>query len=185
MLKKISVLLLIMVMAGCQGTGDSKDDAAAAQSFFPALSGYTVSNTDNIQDAITTALSGAGISTGNLLATGVVLQVDNFIDCYRDVGACDARIYVEDPSTDLIQEGIRAPRAGVLVVINQDRAIDNLLPCITQPPSIDGFSAQSAQPQPCFGNGEFEFEGDTIRYIYAATDRPLCGEWEIHFASFK
>ncbi|PJF22912.1 MAG: hypothetical protein CUN56_03595 [Phototrophicales bacterium] len=186
MFKRISLVLLMLIMAGCQATGDSKDDAAAAQSFFPDLAGYTVSNTDNIQDAITTTLTGAGISTGNLLATGVILQVDNFIDCYREVGAFDARIYVEDPSADMIQEGLRPPRAGVLVIINQDRAIENLLPCLTQPPSVsDAFSAQAAQPQPCFGNGEFQFEGDTIRYIYAATDRPLCAAWESHFMTYK
>lgn len=188
MMKRFSFILLVLLslflIAACQPTGDSNTDPEAAQSFFPELSGYQVEQTDTLQDALTSALTGAGLSTGNLVASGLVLQVDSFIDCYREVGAFDARIYIEQPTDSLITEGVRLPYGGVVVIVNEDRLLENLGACLTQNP-LGGASAQAATPQPCFGNGSFEFNGDSIGYLYAATDRPLCGLFQQHFDTYK
>ncbi|MFW5692065.1 MAG: hypothetical protein ACOCX3_01805 [Chloroflexota bacterium] len=185
MLKRMGLVLILLsalMLAACETTGDTSEDAEAAQSFFPQLSGYTVQSTDNVQDAISSALAAAGVGTGNFVATGAVLKIDDFIDCYRSVGAFDARIFVEQPTDALIVEGVRAPMAGVVVVINQDRVMDNLLPCLARAP--EAFSPQAIVPEPCYGNGTFEFAGDTIGYLYAATDRPLCERFAQHFSQY-
>lgn len=178
------IIGLVLVVAACESTGDTEEDPQAAQSFFPALDNYQIQQSDDIQDAVSTTLAGAGLGTGNFVMTGVMLKVDDFIDCYREVGAFDARIYVEQPGDQLIQDGIRAPIAGVLVVVNQDRIISNFAPCLARNP-VGGLRAQSVEPDPCVGNGEFEFDGNTIGYIYAATDQPLCAQFDQHFAQYE
>ena len=103
------------------------------------------------------------------------------IDCYRDVGAVDAKVYVEQV-TNL--EGLRLPIAGVLAVINQDRLRENFLSCVTNTALDELLSPQSLEPEPCYGSGTFTSQGDTISYIYGATDRPLCQLMEQYFSGF-
>jgi hypothetical protein len=180
----IIALVALLALTGCslrEETGHTRDDQQAAQSFFPNFGNYNISETDNIQAAITTALGGAGLLTGNPVQAALVAQVDSMISCYKEVGAVDARIYIER----INPADLRIPTAGVLAVINQDRIRDNFLQCVTRTP-LDGiFRSQTAQPEPCFGSGTFTFEGDTISYIYAATDTPLCTLFGQHFAPFE
>lgn len=114
------VLMLALALTGCDalGTDDSKDDDTAAQSFFPAFSGYAVQETGDIQDSIAAALGSAALLTGNPIQAALVERTDTILDCFRERGAADAKIYMEQVSglTDL-----RIPVAGVLAVINQDR----------------------------------------------------------------
>jgi hypothetical protein len=186
MLRKLSLIALLgtMILAACSPTGDTQDDPEAVQNFFPTFENYQIEESTDFQNTVTGALTAAGIASGNVFASGMILKVDDFIDCYRDVGAFDARIFIENPSSELIQDGIRAPMAGVLAIINQDRALENLGPCLTRSP-LGGAEAQSNTPEPCIGSGEFEFSGDTISYIYAATDRGLCGMFDQHFAQYQ
>lgn len=186
---KRSLFVMLMVgllsLTGCElatQTGHTSSDAPAAQSFFPSVPGYNVQATDSVQTAITTALGGASLLTGNPVQAALVSQVDRVIDCYREVGAVEARIYVEQISN---LDTVRVPIAGVLAVINQDRLRDNFFACLTRTP-LDGlFGAQAAQPEPCFGSGTFRFGDDTISYLFAATDRPLCQSFEAHFSQFS
>ena len=179
MLNKIVLVLMVVIMSalvGCElDTGHTSEDAAAAQSFFPNLARYSTQETGNVQDAIVTALGGSALLTGNIIQAALVQRVDALLDCYRDRGAIDAKIYTEN--VDQLQEA-RVPIAGVLAVINQDRVFDNFAGCLLSP------HAQSAEPEPCSDHGSFTFEGDTILYIYAATDTPLCSLFEQHFAAY-
>lgn len=186
MTRKLIILTLLsfLLLAACESTGDTTEDPEAVQNFFPQVPGYNMQQTTNIQDAVTTAMSAAGISSGNLVGMGVVIKLDDFVDCYREVGAFDARVYVEQPSDDMIQEGVRPPRAGVVVLVNQNRLMDNLMPCMARAPS-GPFSAQDATPEPCYGNGEFVFNEDTFGYLYAATDQPLCDQYQQHFNQYQ
>jgi hypothetical protein len=178
------LMLLMIALAACQSTGDDEEDAAAAQSFFPEFTEYTVQGTENIQDAIASTLTAANLSTANVPLAGVVLKMDDFIDCYRETGSFDAQIYVENPTDQLIEEGVRLPYAGLLVIVNQDRLANNLLPCLTRGPQ-DLFGAQAVQtPDPCSGNGTFEFEGDTIGYLYLGSDGPMCDLFQIHLDQY-
>ncbi len=184
MMKRLIFFVIVgmLALAACQPTGNTSTDAAAAQNFFPAVPNYTIQQSSDLQAAITNTLAAASIATGNFVAAPLVLKVDEIIDCYRDVGAFDARIYVENPGDQLIRDGVRLPIGGVLIVINQSRVVSNLGPCFAQ---AGGFRAQSATPEPCTGDGTFTFEGDTIAYFYAATDRPLCDDFVRHFSQFS
>ncbi|GAB4527384.1 MAG: hypothetical protein OHK0046_45140 [Anaerolineae bacterium] len=184
MVKRLFFLLVIMslTLMACSagGTGDSRDDAQAAQAFLPALTGFTTYETDSITDAVATALGSASAVTGN--APGAVLfeRIDTLIDCYREVGAVDARIYVQQIDVS----NVAVPLAGVVAVVNQNRVRNNFLGCITQTPLDGVFGAQSVV-EPCTSSGTFTSGGDTISYIYAATNTPLCDQFERHFSRYQ
>lgn len=177
MLKFLIFVLFILPLVACQPTGDADTDPQAAQSFFPSFSNYAVEGLQGVQDAVLGGLTAAGIGTGNLPFSAVMYKLDDFVDCYRETGTFDARLYIERIST---VDELRLPIAGVLVVLNQNRAVENFLPCITRPPS-DISRVMTAEP--CTGNGSFQSGGDTISYLYAATDEPLCALWQAHFNS--
>jgi len=171
------LIALPVVLAACQETGDTAEDAAAAQQFIPNPAGYAEHETDNIQDAIASTLGGAGVLTGNIPQALIVGQINNFVDCYRDVGAFDARLHVQNVDFD----NIRPPIAGVVAVINVDRAANNFVQCATD----TGLNAQSRPVnQPCFDTGTFSHEGDSYLYFYGATDTPLCQAYGAHFVQY-
>lgn len=181
----VLMLISLLALSACEldraPTGDDADDPEAAQSFFPTITGYTMRETDNIQDAVAAAAGGAGVLTGNPVQAGLVERLDTLVDCYRDVGAVEARLYTERLGS---LETARVPIAGALVIVNQNRVQDNFLSCLTQSPLDGVFGAQSARPEPCYGVGSFEFSGDTIRFFYGATDSPLCGTFRSHFGQY-
>lgn len=172
------VMVAVVALAACQDTGDRRTDVEAAQNFFPQLNGYTAYETDNVQQAITSALGSAGALTGNLVQAALIERVDSLLACYRERGAVDAKIYIEQLGN---LETARLPIAGAMVVINQSRMQDNFLSCLAADPLEGVFGAQGAVPEPCTGNGSFTFNGDTISYAYVASDRPLCTIFATHF----
>lgn len=185
---KIRSLILILITAlaltACnfdRSTDDTDTDVEAAQSFFPALQSYNTSSTDNIRDAVVTALGGASLLTANPVQAGLIAQADAMIDCYQEVGAADVQVYTQ--RINLSEPTI--PIAGVLAVVNQNRIADNFLHCLTSTPLDGVFGAQSVQPQPCYGHGTFTFNEDRISFLYAATDQPLCNEFNTYFAQYN
>lgn len=177
----IVVLLALTACSLAQETGDTSGDATAAQRFVPDLAGYTEHTTNNLRDTLVTALGGASVLSGNPVQALLVAKVDDLIDCYQDVGALEAKIYTQN--VDLSE--IAIPIGGVLAVVNQDRIRDNFLSCLTRPPEMDMFGAQAAEPEPCYGYGTFTVEDETISYLYAATDQPLCNEFSRFFAPYN
>lgn len=170
------LIIIALVVAACDptDTGNTSTDAAAAQQFIPHPGGYAEHDTENIQDTIADTLTGAGVLTGNPIQSVLINQISNFIDCYRDVGAFDARIHVKNVNLESI-----TPVAGVVGVINQDRVIENFLSCASP------LRSQSSELiQPCSGGGTFQAEGDTFYYIYAASGAELCGIYESHFRQY-
>ena len=175
----VVVCLSLLALAGCDAfdTGDTSEDPEAAQSFFPTISGFNVQESGGIQDAIVGALGGVSVLTANPVQAALVERVDTLLDCYRERGALDVKIYTENISN--ITEP-RVPLAGVLAVINVSRVRDNFASCILESPR-----ALTATVEPCAGTGSFVFEGDTIRYIYAAIDTPLCDIFKNHFSQWE
>lgn len=175
-MRTLSIYILFMlILVACQPTGNTDTDPQAAQSFFPTFSNYAVEGLQGVQDAVLGGLTAAGVGTGNLPFSALMYKLDDFVDCYRETGTFDARLYIERVST--VTE-LRLPITGVLVILNQNRAVDNFLPCITRPPS-DIARVMSAEP--CTGYGTFQSGADRISYLYAATDQPLCDLWQAHF----
>ncbi len=177
-IRLLAVFVLMAVLSACSvagdilggavpTTGDTAADPSAAQRFLPNLSGYTATEATSISSAVSAVGGGASLLTGNPATAALVAQIDSMIQCYSGVGAVAARIYTENNLASVIQGQI--PKIGVLAVINQDRLVNNFLQCTLG----GGISAQSAV-QPCGGSGSFTAGGETLHYIYAATDPALC-----------
>ncbi|MEQ8675692.1 MAG: hypothetical protein RLP44_18795 [Aggregatilineales bacterium] len=180
----ILMMLCALALSACNmstSTDDTNNDVEAAQSFFPDLAGYNRTDADSIIDAVTTTLGGASLVTGNPIAAVLIERADTMIECYQDVGAADARIYSQ--RINITEPSI--PTAGVLTVVNQNRVVDNFLHCLTQNPLSGAFSAQSVQPEPCYGYGTFNFNGDNVSFFYVATDTPLCDQFNASFAQYN
>jgi hypothetical protein len=182
MMRIFGLLLLVGALAGCSGlgqivggavptTGDTQFDPSAAQRFLPNLSnyGYTATDAADITSAITSLGGSASLLTGDPVLAGVISQIDSMITCYRNVGAVAARIYAPGNIGSILQGQV--PSVGVLAVINTNRIADNLLQCAL---GSSGVRAQSAGLQPCAGSGSFVREGETLTYVFAATDTNLC-----------
>ncbi len=179
----VLVLCGIVMLSACSldtSTDDTSEDAEAAQSFLPQIDGYNISSADSIVDALTTTVGGAALATGNPVLAVLAERADTMIDCYQDVGAADAQIYVQRVS--VTEPTI--PTAGMLAVVNQSRVVDNFLHCVTRTP-LSGFTTQSVTPEPCYGYGTFTFNEDNISFLYAATDGPLCDSFNAHFAQYN
>jgi hypothetical protein len=186
--KLFTALLLVAVLAvaACSvvgganlvpTTGDTANDLSAAQRYVPDLPGYISTNASNIVDAVTAVGGGASLLTGNPVGTALIAQIDGMIQCYQNVGAVAAKVYVQANVGSLIQGQL--PSAGALAVINQDRIINNFLPCALG--SAQGLSAQAEQPQPCAGSGSFVVNNETLYYLYAATEPNLCATFQSLF----
>ncbi|MBC8171020.1 MAG: hypothetical protein H7X77_05095 [Anaerolineae bacterium] len=177
MLKKLSLLFvvaLVVMTAGCNvgSTGQTSTDAQAVQQFFPTVTGFNTAPVNDIIQAFSTITGGASLATGNILGAAAIARLTSMIDCYRNVGAVDARVYT----------GIRIPPViGAVAIINQNRAADNFLSCAT------GMTAQgaTAEPQVCVGSGSFVSGGDTFLYLYASSDGSLCESFVTHFNQYK
>lgn len=182
MFRRIVLLIAVMVAAACSQigvpgggiavptTGDTASDISAAQQYVPDIPGYMSTDARNITDAVSTVSGGASLLTGNPIAAAAIAQIDGMIDCYQDVGAVAAKVYAAVNIGELAAGQI--PSVGALAVINQDRLVNNFLPCALG--SNRGFSAQTNSAQPCGSSGSFTVNGETLWYVYAATQQDLC-----------
>ncbi len=166
----ILLLLVVLAAAACdqlsQPTGDTANDAQAAQNQLPAFQQYTSTDADNIKDALTRAMQVGSLASGNIIAAGLIDRLNIMADCLGSVGALAGRVYT----------GATPPVAGLLVVINNDRLTNNFLPCAINP----GAQAQEGRQalQPCSKTGSYTDNGVSYSYIYAATDVSMCGAFD-------
>ncbi|HEX2620235.1 MAG TPA: hypothetical protein VHL11_08815 [Phototrophicaceae bacterium] len=181
MTKKLTLMVVfaVMLIAGCGAvgnTGQTSNDANAVQQFFPTVSGYNTSSVNDIVQAITTVTGGISVATGNPLGAVAIAKLTSMIDCYRSVGAVDARIYTQ----------VKVPPVlGAVAIVNQNRVADNFLSCATGGKAGAGAQGATADPQPCIGSGSFVRNDNTFLYIYAASDQSLCTSFDTHFAQYK
>ncbi len=153
-------------------TGDTANDAAAAQQYLPSIPGYLSVEASDIVSAITSVGAPASLITGNPAAAAMFAQIQGMMTCYSSVGAVAARVYAQADIATVLEGQI--PSAGVLAVVNVDRVVNNFLPCALGSGRGEGFGAQTAS-QPCAGSGSIQAaNGETITYIYAATNEDLC-----------
>jgi hypothetical protein len=183
MFRRILLLVaVVMIGAACSRlglpggaavptTGNTSSDPSSAAQFVPDLPGYLSTNASNISTAVSTISGGASILSGNPISAALIAQIDGMIACYQNVGAVAAKVYAQADLASLTQGQI--PALGALAVINQDRLVNNFLPCALGSGSADSFSAQAAE-QPCSGSGSFVVNNETLWYLYAATKQELC-----------
>jgi len=178
---KLLLLITTLLIASCSRigvpggapvptTGDTSSDPSSASQFVKDIPGYVSTNASNISSAISTIGGGASVITGNPVTAALIAQIDGMISCYQNVGAVAAKIYAEVNIGNIAQGQV--PAVGALAVINQDRLVNNFLPCALG--SNQGFSAQSAEAQPCGSSGQFTVNGETLWYVYAASKQELC-----------
>ena len=185
MVRKLGLLSLFMMLliAACSQigvpgnvvtvptTGNTSNDAAAAQQYVPDLPGYLTANATSITSALDTISGGAALISGNPITAAMIAQLDGMVSCYNQVGAIAAKIYTQANIASLAQG--QTPEIGALAVVNQDRVANNFLPCALG--SGRGFSAQAVQAnQPCSSSGSFQANGNTYLYLYGATQQDLC-----------
>ncbi len=178
----VSLLILLTSCGSATPTGNTRNDLQAAQNLLPNINGYTRYDVDNVLDALTAAGGGAALTSGNLPVAGAIAKIDQMVQCYQDVGAVAANTYVQLDVSSIIGRG-GIPSAGVVAVINQTRVVDNFLSCALG--SGSNARAQSAELEPCSGSGSFVYQGDTITYLYAATDFQLCQYFQQHFNNLR
>ncbi|RMF78253.1 MAG: hypothetical protein D6737_15360 [Chloroflexi bacterium] len=175
------ILLGVVMLTGCSlstETTGSQTDATAAQQFLPNLAGYTQTEATNVTDALAAVGSGGALISGNAALALLINRLDAMANCYNEIGAVAARVYTQVNLEDIIENEI--PEIGVVAVINRNRVADNLLACAVQSSGAAAFSAQSAEP--CSASGSFEVNGETIDYIYGATQTSLCDKFAQSFA---
>ena len=174
---------LTLVLAACSqigtggvitapDTGDSASDPSSASQFLPTLGGYiTVADAGSISDVLTAVGAPASLISGNPVGAALFAQLDGMIGCYQNVGAIAARVYVQADFQALRQGEI--PRVGAMAVINQDRIVNNFVPCALG-------NAPRAQDaiQPCSNSGSFVVNGETLFYVYGATQPDLCAQFQ-------
>jgi hypothetical protein len=170
-------MLCLLFIAGCSLTpSGTSGDTNSAQSFLPDLAGYTETDARNVTDALSSLGGNAADLIGNPLVEAAITRIDGMMSCYQDVGAVAARVYTQaDIGTILTGE---TPKIGALAVINEDRLRDNFLACSV---GSQGLSAQAASVEPCGGSGTTTRNGQTIHYIYGATDPELCTLFQQNF----
>jgi uncharacterized lipoprotein YajG len=174
--KLIALLIILLMLAACGTTGDTRNDAEAAQQLQPNITGYTKSNADSLIDALTAAGAGASLTSGNVPAAAAITKAEAVVQCLQDRGAADASMYIETSPASII------PEAGVSIVINQTRVNQNLLSCLTTG-QTEEITAQALTIEPCTANGNFKYKGDDFTYIYVGVGNNLCGFFAQHFAS--
>ncbi|MCS7071745.1 MAG: hypothetical protein NZM00_09585 [Anaerolinea sp.] len=188
MIKRLKIpgalVLLALTATACSivggvnvpSTGDTANDASAAQQFLPSsLPGYIVTEAQSLSSALSGIAGGAALLTGNPVLAGLVAQLDGMMACYNATGSVAARVYVQANVSSLLSGEI--PSAGVMAVINQDRVINNFLACALGS-GPEAFSAQARSIQPCGSSGSFVVNGETLLYLYAATDPQLCAAFQ-------
>ncbi|MDX2161741.1 MAG: hypothetical protein SF162_10480 [bacterium] len=176
----LAALFSVIVLAGaCSqlGTGlggstsGSINDPASAARYLPNLPGYITTDAGNISSALTAVGAPANLLSGNAAAAALIAQIDGLVGCYQGVGALAAKVYVQADVGQIAQGNI--PRAGAMAVINQDRIVNNFVPC-----ALGGGGAEmrsfAEQVQPCSSSGSFAVNNETLYYVYAATNPDLC-----------
>jgi hypothetical protein len=181
MKKGLSVLLILLMgafLVACDTT-DTAQDAAAAQQVQPNLAGFERSNADSVTDAITRIGAGATLTTGNAPGAAAIARMEQVLQCFQDVGAVDASIYVQQNVTDVV------PDAGLSIVLNQTRMNRNLINCLTTTGGDDGIDAQAVNIQPCAQSGNFTYQEEDFAYAYIGVGNTICTEFDAHFAQYN
>ena len=154
------VLVLAVLLSAC-GQPATKEPSAAA--LMPNLPDYHVTDTIDIQDAITKVAGAASIGVGQPELAALIAGVNGLVSCYQKAGAIQGRSYVNKADVAL---------AGVVVIINRNAVTDpnTFLACVL--PS--GAGLRTAQIQPCGKAYILDKDNNQFYMGYAATNPQVC-----------
>lgn len=159
------LLILALITAACDAPSGT---APSASSLLPNLGGYSVVEGQSVQEFITGLGETAGGMSLNPAMIAAIAAVDQVIDCYRDVGAVDFRLYSKDDFPTV---------AGVVAITNRDLLLDpqTFLRCVGLDQATGAGEGQGGGViQPCFHSYSPVIEDDTFDIIYAGTDLEIC-----------
>jgi len=166
--------LILFVLTACGGTGNIAGDAQSAQRLLPNLAAYTATNVDAAIDGAFTAVGGAALVGGQVALTAAVAKIEQVLQCFQDRGAIAAKFYTETHPTGAV------PLVGAVLVINQTRINQELINCALG--GQEGLpSAQTIAIEPCAHAGTFDYQGNTISFVYVGSHPQVCALYEQHF----
>jgi hypothetical protein len=138
----------------------TKEPSAAA--LMPNLAGYQVSETTNIQDAISKIAAGGAALTGQPELAALVTTVSGVVACYQKAGAIEGRTYVNTADVT---------KAGVVVIVNRKVLTDpgTFINCVLPPSAM-----RAAAIQPCAKAYTLDKDNTQFYIGYAATNPEVC-----------
>jgi hypothetical protein len=152
--------VVAVVIAAC--TNEPPRDNSAAN-LMPAPANYTVTNTLDIQDAITKIAGTASIATGGPQFAAMIAAAGEVVKCYQKAGALEGRVYTKngDPL-----------KAGVVLIINKNQALDPgvFLSCV----GVEGLASPASVSQPCANAYTLKKDNNEFFIGYVATDYEVC-----------
>lgn len=170
--------LMMLALAACGATGNISGDAQSAQRLLPNLAGYTVTDVDATIDGAFTAVGGAALVSGQVAITAAIAKIEQVLQCFQDRGAIAARFYTEADPASIV------PLAGAVLVINQSRINQELINC-----ALGGQeerpTAQTITFEPCAQAGTFNYQGDTVSFVYVGSHATVCALYEQHFTNLS
>ena len=169
-----ALVIMLLVTAACSGTSNTPSDSLSAQQLLPSMAAYTATDVDPTVDGAFAAVGGASLLGGQVGITAAIAKVEQVLQCFQDRGAIAARFYTEDSPDSTI------PDAGAVLVINQTRINQELINCILGGQE-ERVSAQSLGIQPCASAGTFDYEDNTISYVYVGSQPRICELYQQHF----
>jgi hypothetical protein len=161
LLTRVLIMVMALSLCACGGAATKEPTAGA---MLPNLTNYHMTDTLDVQEAITKFAGAASLGTGQLEMTAVIAGVNSIVGCYQQAGAVAGRTYVNQAEP---------LKSGVVVIINRNVLTDpNLFLNCVVPSGV--MRAQAAVPQPC-GNAYTLNKDNNQFYIgYAATDTEVC-----------
>ena len=166
--------LMMLAAVACGATGNVSGDAQSAQRLLPNLAAYTVTDVDAAIDGAFTAVGGAALVSGQVAITAAIAKIEQVLQCFQDRGAIASRFYTETNPAGM------APLAGAVLVINQSRINQELINC-----ALGGQeerpSAQIIAFEPCANAGTFNYQGDTVSFVYVGSHASVCSLYKQHF----
>lgn len=166
--------MLLVFAAACGDTGNTPNDATAAQRLLPNLAAYSATDVDTTIDGAFAAFGGASLLSGQVGITAVLAKAEQILQCFQDRGALAAKFYRQLDST------VTAPKIGGALVLNQSRINQEVINCILGGQEGNA-SAQAFEIEPCASAGSFVYEGDNISYVYVGSHPDVCEVFQLHF----
>ncbi len=154
-------LVVIAVILSACGQGTPEPSAAA---LMPNLPGYDVTDTLDIQNAISKAAAVASLGAQQPELTALIAGVNNLVNCYQQAGAVQGRTYVNH--TDIL-------KSGVVVIVNRNVVTDpNLFVNCVLPQA--GPRLAPTLIQPCGKTYTLDKDNNQFYIGYAATNPEVC-----------
>jgi len=161
----VMLSVLVLALSACDVLNPEVTGTPKVTQMMPDLPGYKIVESQSIQDYIMTLSGGGALLAGHPELAALLTKLDGVIDCYREVGAVDARIY-SDESFQL--------SSGAVAIADRDRLVDprTLFRCVGGSELLP-FSTQPTI-NPCSHSYTFTQNGNEFYIAYMGTTYEIC-----------